>query len=615
MSDAPFSDAQQMLLSAKEVYTVGERPLPKRSGFLRSVVQMVAGATLTLVAMNNIPLIPDVGVGLKSFLGSVTNTISHDPGVPAPKPFVSKSTSSSYPLGWIERDQSQTQPTSFDQAIEADDRIDFNEAFAEMLKAQNMTAKDATVVVTHYQIANTISVLGGEEPTLRETETQRQRESYQWVEQAYQLLAYSDPSHPEHDKWTELMETAPQDPQVELNLRLYREYKNKDPWSAVEFRLQQDLTSDIPELSQTHSLKHVDTQAKSLTLAQARHRLQESVERSGLASLRLSHPISQTPQSLVRLAHMLDSANAELQHITGLTGGVLGVNKRVILDLDAFTTTATTYYTNSDSYIHIKSYWDKLPHEWFHAMDYAMQESYAPLSFLKPARQEALSRANNPSYRDLGGLGDKFGLAAAQQALWQSFEHPDLSADDRRKLALHVAEHNQEHLINNPDNFYDRANMMAVKDVPENGSPWLYWRKQNATRAGRQSMLQFVFGDHMSRYLRSETEALAFSFATYAQLVLDQENSQGRIVHLHEREDEGQFVGFEVFGPEAQAQAGAWKTFFQATRPWWQHDQHARGLVGARTDVQPLSFEQLHQKRRPQAGRNDANSFSSKPST
>lgn len=109
-----------------------------------------------------------------------------------------------------------------------------------------------------------------------------------------------------------------------------------------------------------------------LDMAGARAELEKTVQVTGVRSLRLPVAYWERPQTLYRAAMALQSANAELETITGWKGQVLGLNGRMELAIgepaEDRRADGVTMGDNSGR-LQVTTEWLPLAHEWFHAFD------------------------------------------------------------------------------------------------------------------------------------------------------------------------------------------------------------------------------------------------------
>lgn len=110
---------------------------------------------------------------------------------------------------------------------------------------------------------------------------------------------------------------------------------------------------------------------EGLDMNRAKAELERIAKEVGLRRLSLTNASFQSPENIWEIAKGLEQANTELQHITGWTGPVLGLNGRVELALREPTHLMAdgVVLHVGDGRISMATGWGALAHEWFHALD------------------------------------------------------------------------------------------------------------------------------------------------------------------------------------------------------------------------------------------------------
>lgn len=103
-----------------------------------------------------------------------------------------------------------------------------------------------------------------------------------------------------------------------------------------------------------------------LELRRAQQNVYQSMVTSGLVTLKIPFAAWGNPRELNQLAERIVEANQQLQHVTQMDGPVLGMNGKVALRLGTSDNSNFAYRTQTDI-VEIRTTWENLAHEWFHA--------------------------------------------------------------------------------------------------------------------------------------------------------------------------------------------------------------------------------------------------------
>lgn len=255
----------------------------------------------------------------------------------------------------------------------------------------------------------------------------------------------------------------------------------------------------------------IDPQAQDM--ASARADLVAAVAESGLASLRVPLPAWNDAANVRNVAQRVRESNALLQQVTGWEGPVLGLGGRVEWTVYNPLNLGATFHRSAQETI-VLSGWEDLPHEWFHALDYALRT--APV--------------------DLDASG---GATLTQQ--WDAHSHG--TDVDRTWGTLH-----------------DRLRNRAT----ELGHAWYLDRDDRIARL----KASHDDDDHWrARYLQHRHETIAFAWQAYFQTHL------GANAASWTREANNGQMG--PIDSEAEAMAPVWTALFQDLKAGWWATQHA----------------------------------------
>lgn len=337
----------------------------------------------------------------------------------------------------------------------------------------------------------------------------------------------------------------------------------KDSWACMDSSINTINSIDVPV---------------ELTMAQAKKELSDAVIETGLAGVYVPIQIADNPDEIYILAKQLKMANKDLQLMTGWDGAVLGLNGRVVLDFSQKGTSAVTRKDVQTGLLHITSSWENLAHEWHHAMDWAMMSSIQEKSWIPQLKTGLLSSSISDfdnSQNTKVKAKDPFNLYSAQAELWQSINNPDLSSQERLKIMDEAVKQSKwmsryrKNVIGEPmfEAVYD-YNIKTVKSTPNEGSPWMYWREEAASKViGHQAS---------SDYLTSPVEVLAFSFSGSF-------SAQMRARRVKSNLDDVDFgtkfmPSYQPTVTESLNVSKDWVEFFSETKSFWLSDQVKRGF-------------------------------------
>lgn len=144
-----------------------------------------------------------------------------------------------------------------------------------------------------------------------------------------------------------------------------------DQWQKLSIYTNAVQNAHLAQQSHQHAQLLAQGQHDQ-ALAKAYRVLEEVVSETGLSSVKVPLPMSNQPVLVAQLAQDLRQANRDLQHITGWSGSVLGLNGRVDLVPMRPDDMASTSMSLLGGSIVVRSDWETFAHEWFHALDVAL---------------------------------------------------------------------------------------------------------------------------------------------------------------------------------------------------------------------------------------------------
>lgn len=121
-----------------------------------------------------------------------------------------------------------------------------------------------------------------------------------------------------------------------------------------------------------------------LSLEQAQASLAQATHEVGLKHLQVPLASWGCAPCLSDIALGLRQANADLSAVTGWSGPVLGLDGRVGLTLGVLEQANTDGHERSGQLLELRSDWQDLPHEWFHALDLVMARHAQPFPRSQP---------------------------------------------------------------------------------------------------------------------------------------------------------------------------------------------------------------------------------------
>ena len=435
---------------------------------------------------------------------------------------------------------------------------------------EKLTPQQAMKALSVIQAASGVIVMGHTDRSLAAREATRQRDAHTWLRQLYGIM--DDPVKIKNFFKKDSFENDPSTKGNADRVAKNAHHGEDASWTTVRQHALQpfvlhkkDTDSYLPE-----------KKFSADELANADETLTKAVQTTGLAAVRIPRGVIYDDEAKLKLADSLVQANKDLQKVTGWQGEVLGLNRRVILEFDAHKETAVMQ--KDEKYIYIKTWADKLAHEWYHAVDHAQGTSVNSSLFMVKS-DDMLSYKNSPKYGEITDLGDPHRLARAQHQLWKDISNPVLTKDQRISIQKEIAVHTDLNKSNTLWTSAINANTMAVQDeaskmIVLEGSPWLHWSKEMVRKERHSSTDAFLMGTDQALYAGSPAEILARSFAGYT--VQSLKNDEHPALRTRDNKDGASFI---VLGPtptESLASRAAWQKHFSQTHGWWLEDTQKR---------------------------------------
>ena len=545
----PPIDTEELLRHVHTIQAVGPRPSERRS--LMKILAIGLGLAIGVAASQTAPV--------QRILDPVWGMLVGGANVAPP--------ASATPVVWVDGVANPWWTAAEDNA----GHVDFVR-WRQMLTDQGVTASQALAIWNTMSAAQS-SWVEAQPGSGTAALDQVRQEATQWLSDTW-----SDPS---------MLKSLAHDPEQQRMLMENRWVllDEQQRWEELELMWKKTVLS-VNQIEHAH---HFDVNSinEDLSVDDARAVVVSAVDAVGLAALRIPPTVANDPIRLQELAARLLKANADLQEVTGWSGGVLGLNERVVLDLTAVGTDGMAG-KDSNGFINIKAHWSSLAHEWYHALDFA-QTDYLPA----PTRVHTLSEHHKPE-AFMAHAMDDMGLVSAQRALWTAINNPRLTDNDRHAIVV-TADRNANAMANATIPMFQRLHEVdrnaARTGVSSEGSPWLTWRRS----ASEGGVAKWVMGGE--DYLLNPTEILAFSFAAHVNVQL---GDTPHVLWPASRPDD-MSVSYYPTSVEARALAPVWTAHLTTLGSWWDTDtrtRHAITAVSAPETVMDLSpfAKALHHK-------------------
>ena len=445
-----------------------------------------------------------------------------------------------------------------------------------LFKDLKMTEQQKLLVTINYKVATEQYILSADEPQLRAFLEHRNTNAREWLDNAWekiqeQMLTGKTVSLPINDIAKEQLEHD------KINMNVWQDDATKQTHTIYEL-LSRGWESVYVDLSE---------RAAPTTEQQARQNLTHAVQDSGLAALVVSGVVANAPHLMNAQAINLQQANIDLRRTTGLQGGVLGVNHRVILH-NEYINSDGSMKTLDNGYLLIKSSWQTLGHEWFHAFDAGQ------ISAIK-GRGYANLVSNYLGRPTLNAYRDRYNLHAKQQKLHDEILKNPIDSVIQPQLLKEVAAREAQRYKGGSVMFLalDRASQQALQDgAQQNTKNWSQYRTMAADFAQEYSLQDWAQKNKLSptspqtklqwlsekeyavRYLSSPTEKMAFLFQGHLEAL--NKTGQSKILNGEMRGESGVYVPTVA---ESFQNTPYWNNYFASLQNWWTEDMQKRHIA------------------------------------
>lgn len=436
-----------------------------------------------------------------------------------------------------------------------------------------MSEQQKLLVTINYKVATERYILGADEPQLRATLEKRNASARQWLDESWEQIQYQLTSGQrislsindiakeqlEHDK---------------INPAVWQDDATKQTHTIYEM------------LSRGWESAYVDLSQRSVptTEQQARENLTQAVQDSGLAALVVSGVMANSPHLMNLQAANLQQANMDLRRTTGLQGGVLGVNRRVILH-NEYINSDGSMRTLDNGYLLIKSSWKTLGHEWFHAFDAGQISAIKGRGYANLV-STYLDRPALNTYRD------RYNLHSKQQQLHDEILQAPIDTTTQTQFVKEVATREAQRYKGGSVMVLalDRASRQALQDgAHHTAKNWLQyravatdfaknyslqdWAKKNNTDPNSSRAKQQWEDEkkYAVSYLNSPTEKMAFLFQGHLE-ALNQKN-ETKVLSGEMQGESGVYVPTVA---ESVQNIPYWNAYFTSLQQWWSDDTQKR---------------------------------------
>ena len=457
-------------------------------------------------------------------------------------------------------------------------------ALESVFRKLKMTDSQKMLVAINYKVAMEEYVLGSDEPVLRATLEERNANARQWLEDAWVKIQQQQNGveitlHP-NDIAREYLEYSKTSLKSWVNQN--SEKKNYD----LQTLSTRETFSVYPTIDAMNDINMMveDKVLTPVSPAQAREQLRQAVQEVGLGALVVPGDVSRSPLLMQMQAKYLRQANVDLRRATGLNGPVLGLNKRVVLH-NEYIATNGRMETMENGYLWIKSMWDTLGHEWFHAVDAAQATAIRGRGQKGLVSQFLLNR-------NLNMYEDRFNLQEKQKDLNTALDEETLSKTARRAFKDEVAQRTKAYQGSSSIlmTALSEAAAEAVKNKePQNGSNWWRYRQRAAEIAEHYPLDRWAQQNHRdpndprdaqmwaeeredaNMYLRRGSEKLAFVFQGHLEALY--QDNQTKLLRGEMAGEPGLYVPTLV---ESRNNVSLWNQYFISLEQWWNTDQSQR---------------------------------------
>lgn len=442
-----------------------------------------------------------------------------------------------------------------------------------------MTEQQKLLVILNYKVATERYIIASDEPQLRSLLENRNTRARQWLDNAWESVQQQSMS----GEPVELSVNDIARDQLDhdkITLQSWQDDATKQQHTIYDLFIREAVSAYIDIKQETNkSPVLVDQQ-------QAQDNLTQAVRDSGLAAFVVPGIMSNSPRLMNIQAKNLQQANLDLRRTTGLNGGVLGVNRRVILHNEYIDSNGSMEPLDN-GYFWVKSSWKTLGHEWFHAFDASQTSSIKGRGYVNFV-STYLDRSSLSTYRD------RYALHSKQKQL-----HNDIVATqfDKNTSAQFVKEVGIRSTERTPGGSImvlslDKASQQALKDGAQNTvGNWSHYRQVAAEFAKNYSLQEwattnrYTVTEHSQRqweeekeravrYLQSPTENMAFLFQGHLEVLYQSNNIQALSGEL--AGESGLYVPTIA---ESKQQMTYWNTYFASVQQWWSNDLQERQTV------------------------------------
>lgn len=557
-------------IQSDTVYAIGSKPLDQRKvlpllrraafiGFLGSVFWAV-------------PQVLDVA--------QAVYTDIKQPSVDAPVP--------THSTVWLTNDEPIVWEEAAKDAFKDNNNwsaaVDFNtDMLLDLFETLDITQEQKLMIAINYKVASERYILGSEEPTLKAFFENRNAQSRQWLDEAWEKI--QEQSLSGHTVTLQANEAvATHLNHYNLSLQQWGEKTKSLQQQSIADLFKQERDSVYRNAQERKEIPYGMQNQEIPDIQHAQELLRQAVDQTGLAALVVSGTVAHDEQLMYIQSQLLQQANVDLRRITGFDGGVLGVNRRMVLSNEHLNSNGTMERM-LNGYIWVNSNWDTLGHEWFHALDAAQMHVIKGRG-----RDNYMSQSIERS--SLGWFKDPYDLQSKQQKLSEELKNYTLSASDNAQFVHEVRTRiaNQYPAKSIMMLALDQAAQEAADNgLPLEGSSWLHYRLRAVEIAQAYPLNEWVQHnkrnpndvqtqlqwqkekEYAQMYLQLPTEKMAFMFQGHLQALAH--NNDIQVLSGDLAGQPGVYVPTVV---ESTRQIPLWNTYFTELKDWWNMDVQNR---------------------------------------
>ena len=435
------------------------------------------------------------------------------------------------------------------------------------------------------KVASERYILGSDEPVLKSYLETRNTKARIWLDDAWEKIQQQSLTGKPADL------TANEDVENyldhhKMSLQAWMSQSKAIKRYSIDSMFAQERTSIYANTIQHNNITDqiAQRELKIPSYQKAQNDLLKAVEESGLGALIVPGSVASSAQLMYVQSLSLQQANKDLQKITGFDGGVLGLNRRVVLH-NEYSDSNGSMHVLDNGYIWIKSEWNTLGHEWFHGLDATQVRSIKGRAY-----NHLVSRYLDRS--SLSGFQDQYKLQEKQKRLNSAVEQYTLPETESLNFSREIAGRRLSEFEGGPLMMWalDQASQEAVANgTVKTGSSWWHYRMRAVEIAKNYPFNKWCEKnqrdakdiqsendwrqerERAERYLLVSSEKLAFVF-------------QGHLEALYNNGDtktlRGELVGQPgIYIPtvvESRHQIPLWNTYFNSLNQWWVDDQKIR---------------------------------------